>query len=464
MASQLVGSSVDPTNKYSFGNDTLWTCKYTATANGYSTQFKIKIQNACNIKVGIYSHKVASDCPETLLGSVGSTAVSADWNTISFPTVYIQSGTIYWLAFNFDTLGGAVFTDTNNTSIYYKTYTFTDDFETTWTGSGSHGDTATQGVQVWGNLGSPSQSISPSESGSASLSPSASVSPSASESKSVSPSASESKSLSPSSSESKSLSPSTSESKSLSPSASKSSSISPSASESESISPSASESRSISPSKSSSASESPSASISPSASASESVSPSASESKSLSPSTSESKSLSPSASESKSVSPSASESKSVSPSASESKSISPSASPSQGYAMYTRGEYENLPADDTNLTTNYSVPEVDKVSLVDGQTVGQTATENYMIHQFKNFVGDNPSCQVTWTGQSSLAPSASIVKLQIYNIDTTTWVDVATNNAIGADTDFTLSGPIADLSPYTDTSNVITCRVWQEAT
>ena len=132
--------------------------------------------------------------------------------------------------------------------------------------------------------------------------------------------------------------------------------------------------------------------------------------------------------------------------------------------MYTRGEYVALPGNDNNLTTNYSVPEVDKVSLVDGQTVGQTATENYMIHQFKSFVGDNPSCQVTWTGQSSLAPSASIVKLQIYNIDTTTWVDVATNNAIGADTDFTLSGPIADLSPYTDTSNVITCRVWQEAT
>ena len=132
--------------------------------------------------------------------------------------------------------------------------------------------------------------------------------------------------------------------------------------------------------------------------------------------------------------------------------------------MYTRGEYVATPADDTNLTTNYSAQDVLDVAEDDDTTyVGQTATENYMIHQFKNFVGDNPSCQVTWNGKSTLAPSASIVKLQIYNIDTTTWVDVATNNVADANTDFTLSGPIADLSPYTDTSNVITCRVWQEA-
>jgi hypothetical protein len=86
-----------------------------------------------------------------------------------------------------------------------------------------------------------------------------------------------------------------------------------------------------------------------------------------------------------------------------------------------------------------------------------------MVHQFKNFVGDNADCVLTWNGQSTLAPSASIVKLQIYNRNTTTWNDVDDDSTTAADTDFNLTGTIPNLTNYV-IGGVISCRVYQEAT
>jgi hypothetical protein len=167
-----------------------------------------------------------------------------------------------------------------------------------------------------------------------------------------------------------------------------------------------------------------------------------------------------------SMSFSASQSPSASGSASGSKSgsKSASASPSTGYAGYTKGNYAVLPADDTDLENAYSAQNVTDVETDDGVRVGQTATLEYMVHQYKNFVSDETSCNLNWNGQSSLAPSASAVVLQIYNRDTTTWDTVDSDNTTGADTDFDLSGTIADLTNYRDTSNVITCRIYQLAT
>jgi hypothetical protein len=213
-----------------------------------------------------------------------------------------------------------------------------------------------------------------------------------------------------------------------------------------------------------SASLSPSGSISPSASAppqsssvSSSVSPSSSESKSISPSASGS--ASESASASKSLSPSGSQS----PSASASKSISPSASPSIGYTGYTRGNYAELPADDTDLENAYSAQDVLDVADDDAVRVGQVGAGEYMVHQFKRFV-TTTGCMPTWNGQSSLAPSTSTVYLQIYNRVTPGWETIDSDNTTGANTDFDLTATVADLTNYKDERNIISCRIYQLAT
>lgn len=46
----------------------------------------------------------------------------------------------------------------------------------------------------------------------------------------------------------------------------------------------------------------------------------------------------------------------------------------------------------------------------------------------------------TWIGQSSVAASASNVKIEVYNLTTKSWVTLATNSTTGANTDFTLVG------------------------
>lgn len=94
--------------------------------------------------------------------------------------------------------------------------------------------------------------------------------------------------------------------------------------------------------------------------------------------------------------------------------------------------------------------------------VGQTATDEYAVHQFKDYVsGDSAifECEL----QSDLAPSGSVVCLQIYNHDSSEWETIDSNNSASADTDFTLNAEIIDLTNYKD-NNIVTCRVYQNAT
>ena len=94
----------------------------------------------------------------------------------------------------------------------------------------------------------------------------------------------------------------------------------------------------------------------------------------------------------------------------------------------------------------------------------QTALTEYMIHQFKDFVGGATQWTLTWNGKSTQSPGLSIVKLQIYNYNTDEWVDVDSDNATAANLDFNLNGNITEnASYYKDDQQVITCRVLQEA-
>jgi hypothetical protein len=135
-----------------------------------------------------------------------------------------------------------------------------------------------------------------------------------------------------------------------------------------------------------------------------------------------------------------------------------------GYQAYSRGDYASLPANDDDLTTNYSAGDVAEVALNNEVYVNQSAIENHFaIHQFKDHVGAG-NFSVTWNGQTSLAPLTSPVYLQIYHrAATTEWVTIATKNTGGADTDFTLTADITvDPDHYKDGNGIISCRVYQE--
>lgn len=131
------------------------------------------------------------------------------------------------------------------------------------------------------------------------------------------------------------------------------------------------------------------------------------------------------------------------------------------YSIYSKGAYANLPADNAELSTIYSATEVSNVATAgDSLITSQSATDTYSIHQYKIYA-IFPEISVKWTGKSSLAPSSQIVKLQIWNVDTSTWVDVDTDNATNADTYFDLVMARTDITDYIDTDNCVTFRVWQ---
>jgi hypothetical protein len=134
-----------------------------------------------------------------------------------------------------------------------------------------------------------------------------------------------------------------------------------------------------------------------------------------------------------------------------------------GYTGYTRGNYAALPSDDADLETNYSAQDVTDVETNNNVRVGQVATGEYMVHQYKNFVGADSQCVLTWEGQSTLAPSASAIVLQIYNRVTPGWETVDSDNTTAVNTDFTLTAAIGDLTNYKDAGNVISSRIYQLA-
>ena len=94
--------------------------------------------------------------------------------------------------------------------------------------------------------------------------------------------------------------------------------------------------------------------------------------------------------------------------------------------------------------------------------VDQTATEEYAIHQFNDFVAEG-AATLDWEGQTTFAPSSSTVFLQIYNHNTTAWETVDSDSDTIADLDFVLTANVADLTDYKNGSSVVSCRVYQLA-
>lgn len=155
----------------------------------------------------------------------------------------------------------------------------------------------------------------------------------------------------------------------------------------------------------------------------------------------------------------------MSPSSSISASDSPSlsASPSIGYSLYSRGDEISLPSGTNDLQTLYTDQEETDVSDRDLDMVEQTGTLQYMMHQFKKFVGANTFCTVEVEAQSTLAASLSTIYLQIYNRVSGLWETLDTETQAPQDVNFELFKKITDLSEYKDSTNVVTCRVYQLA-
>lgn len=132
--------------------------------------------------------------------------------------------------------------------------------------------------------------------------------------------------------------------------------------------------------------------------------------------------------------------------------------------VYTRGDVDVLPGDDTNLENTFTSGEYTQVESDDADRVAQTATDEHAIFLFKDKAAGESSMNVTWNGQSDLAPSESTVHLEVYNQNSTDWESLDTDSATAANTDFDLTGSIPDLTNYKDGSDFVACRVYQDAT
>ena len=132
---------------------------------------------------------------------------------------------------------------------------------------------------------------------------------------------------------------------------------------------------------------------------------------------------------------------------------------------YSKGDYASLPANDSNLETDYICTEYPFVAIDDNEFVGQTATDEFAIQQFKNkFDVDSMAIVVEWKGKMGLTTSGSTAYLQIYNYDSPGWETLDTDTTTVSGTEFILSGTQSeDVTNYYDGSNWVTCRVYQEA-
>jgi hypothetical protein len=131
--------------------------------------------------------------------------------------------------------------------------------------------------------------------------------------------------------------------------------------------------------------------------------------------------------------------------------------------MFTRDDQSSLPSNDNDLTTQYTEQEEEDVSVRDDTRVGQAGTLQYMIHQFKKFVGSQTYALIEAEVQSTLDPRYSTVYLQIYNRNSSTWETIDSNSTSDSDVDVELSAVVSDLTNYKDASKIVSCRIYQLA-
>jgi nucleoside-triphosphatase THEP1 len=114
------------------------------------------------------------------------------------------------------------------------------------------------------------------------------------------------------------------------------------------------------------------------------------------------------------------------------------------------------------LEDNYTEQEVLDVADSDDVLVDQIGQMQYMIHQFKDFVGDEENCRLVCELKTTQRPTTSPVYLQIYNQVSGEWETLTSNNTAGINETISLIYEVQDLTDYKD-NGVISCRIYQEA-
>ncbi|MCD6599709.1 MAG: hypothetical protein J7L19_03970 [Dehalococcoidia bacterium] len=107
----------------------IWADKFTASVTGVMDQFRVKVDGPGNLKLAVYADDAGE--PGTLLNALNTgQAVTAGWNTITFPDTSLTSGTDYWLAFISDAKITCRYTSAGKVKRYkvqaYAGYSFED--------------------------------------------------------------------------------------------------------------------------------------------------------------------------------------------------------------------------------------------------------------------------------------------------------------------------------------------------
>ncbi|MCJ7664203.1 MAG: hypothetical protein MUO24_08155 [Desulfobacterales bacterium] len=128
MTVKLIGAD-DATGQNTAGS-ILRLSRWQAVASGNITEFKVKSDVSGNIKIAIYADNAGQ--PGALITAMNTgQAVSAGWNTLTFASTPVTSGTFYWMATNYDTTGACQYMDSagwpfRHKAETYATFTFPD--------------------------------------------------------------------------------------------------------------------------------------------------------------------------------------------------------------------------------------------------------------------------------------------------------------------------------------------------
>ena len=103
--------------------------KYTAVASGNMTEYRVKSSASGHVKCAIYADSAGEPGALITAMNTGQAVAAGQWNTLTFTSTPITKGTVYWLAFNMDTLGaiGNLLTGADIgrfKSATYSTFTF----------------------------------------------------------------------------------------------------------------------------------------------------------------------------------------------------------------------------------------------------------------------------------------------------------------------------------------------------
>ncbi len=132
---------------------------------------------------------------------------------------------------------------------------------------------------------------------------------------------------------------------------------------------------------------------------------------------------------------------------------------------YSKDSLSSLPVNSVDLTYFLDKAGYTAVSADDSSyDIMTSIAGKYPVNNFDAFDGKSTyALNVSWNGQSSVAPSSNYVNLQIYRFGSINkWVSVASNSTAALNTDFSLSGLIDyHISDYLS-GNYVFWRVYQQ--